>query len=226
MPTLRLICLLLVLAACSSETGTQPGLGKIALDLLRERVSAQNVEKAGASGPSPVTRAQMAGFGQPVVFVTVPRLGRGVPAFEVANNGGNRTFMGADRATVTLKDGVVVATRGLPVDLFAQGLSIAPRQLFFGDFPKTYTRKQRHLSGEATLADSDFACAIAPNDSDEVIEIFGRAHRVRQFTELCKNRTRAFKNSYWVERPSGIVWQSHQSVSKEVGHVILQQVVN
>lgn len=215
----------LLLTACSSDDRTTPALGQVALNMARARIGA-DVETADAAKEAPkVTRAQMEALGQPVVFASVPRLGTGLPTVQVASNGPFRTFMGADKATVTLNAGIVTATRGLPVDLIAQDLSLSPRSLFTGKFPKTYKRSQRHLTGEGTLATSDFACAIAPMETDETLELFGKPHRVRQFTELCKNKTRAFQNSYWVERPAGIVWQSHQSVSQAVGHIVLQRVV-
>lgn len=220
-----LLAVALAVSACSSENEVrQPGLGKVALDLARARFGKKDVEQAGQQPAPKVTRAQMAALGRPVIFVSIPRLGSGLPAVEVATNRGFKTYMGGDQATVTLKNGIVTATRGLPVDLIAQELSITPPALFTGDFPKTYTRSQRHLTGAGELVTQTYACAIAPDPTPQDLEVFGQSHRVREFTELCKNRTRAFKNSYWVDA-GGTVWQSHQSVSKVVGHIIVQRVI-
>lgn len=215
----------LSLSACSSDNEVrQPGLGQVALNLARARIGNKDVEQAGAQAAPQVTRAQMEALGRPVVFVAIPRLGTGLPAVEVARNRAFRTYMGADQATVTLKDGIVTATRGLPVDLITQELSLEPPALFSGDFPKTYSRAQRHLTGAGELVTREYACAIAPEPENQTLEIFGQTQRVREFTELCRNKSRAFKNSYWVSQ-DGTVWQSHQSVSKEVGHVIVQRVI-
>lgn len=213
----------LALGACSSGTQDQPGIGKIALDMARARISG-GTETAEAQPTPKVTRAQMAALGRPVIHVAIPRLGSGLPAVEIARNRGFRTYMGADQASFTLQDGIVTATRGLPVDLIAQDLSHPPRTLFSGSFPKTYTRTQRHLTGGGALRSDEYACAIAPAPDPSRIDIFGRSHDTREFTELCRNTTRAFKNSYWVDA-AGIVWQSHQSVSKDVGHIIVQRVI-
>lgn len=214
------------LMACSSEDSQAPSLGQLALTMAQERMKRGDVETAGGVKKAPaITRQQLQSLNRPVVYVSIPRFGSALPAVQIAKNGATRTFMGADQATVSLSGGIITATRGLLVDLIAQNLSIQPKAMFQGTQPKTYSRSQRHLTGEGTLATFDFTCAIAPHPADETITIFGRQHRVRQYTELCQNKTRAFKNSYWVTRANGTVWQSHQSVSKEVGHVVLQRVV-
>lgn len=213
-------------AACSSEHNKQPSLGNIALGLAKARIQKGEVETAEpVQKPPQVTRAQMQALGRPVVFITVPRFGTAQPEVELAKNGAFRTYMGGDQTTVTLRNGVVTATRGLLVDLIGQDLSITPKAMFGGSFPKTYTRSQRSLTGEGVLATYTYTCALAPNAQDETLTLFGLQHRVRQYSELCGNEKRAFKNSYWVDRGTGIVWQSHQSVSKEVGHVIVQRVI-
>ncbi|MEM6619321.1 MAG: YjbF family lipoprotein [Pseudomonadota bacterium] len=215
----------LALAACSSDNAvTQPGLAETALSMARARMAARGAETAPAQAPPQVTRAQMEALGRPVVYTAVPRLSLGQPAVEVARNRGFVTFIASDQSSITLRDGIVSATRGLPVDLFAQRLSITPGALFRGTFPKTYERTQRHLTGEGTLDTRDYVCAIAPAEKDEVLELFGRNYTVRQYTEVCQNRVRAFQNSYWVDR-RGTVWQSHQSISREVGHMVVQRVV-
>lgn len=215
----------LIVAACSSEHDKQPSLSTIALGLAKARMQKGDVETAEAvQKPPKATRAQMVALGRPVVYMTVPRFGVTQPAVELAVNGRFRTYMGSDQSTVTLQSGIVTATRGLQVDLIAQQLSIAPSAMFRGSFPKTYTRTQRSLTGEGVLADYTYKCAMAPNEADETLTIFGRNHRLRQYTELCGNDVRAFQNSYWVDG-AGSVWQSHQSVSKEVGHLVLQRVV-
>jgi hypothetical protein len=229
MPRLRSFLaatVVLGIAACSSEKETQPGLGKIALAMAQQKLKRKDIEQAGTTKTAPqVTREQMQGLGRPVVFVSIPRFGTGVAAVELAKNGPFRTYMGADQATVTLRDGIVTSTRGLLVDLIAQDLSINPRDLFRGSFPKTYTKSQRHLTGESTLSTFDYNCAIAPMENTETLEVFGKSHTVRQFTELCRRDGRAFQNNYWVEASTGVVWKSNQSVSKEVGHLTLQRVV-
>ena len=214
------------LVACSSETDTQPGLGKIAISMAQARLKRGDVEQADTAKATPkVTREQMQALGLPVVFVSIPRFGSGVAAVELTKNGPFRTYMGADQATVTLNNSIVTATRGLLVDLIAQDISIKPKDLFTGDFPKTYSKTQRHLTGESTLATFQFACALAPLEGTQTLEIFGTIHTVREYAELCRSKTRAFQNNYWIDAKTGIVWKSNQSISKEVGHLTLQRVV-
>lgn len=229
MPVSRLLllgALFAGLTACSSEEQTQASLGKIALAMVQERLKHKDVETAGATKAAPkVTREQMQALGRPVIFASVPRFGTGVAAVELAKNGPYRTFIGADQATVTLRDGIITSTRGQLVDLIAQDLSISSLTLFRGTEPKTYTKTQRHLTGESTLVTYKYNCAIAPLPDLETLTVFGKNHSVRKFAELCRRVGRAFQNDYWVGASDGVVWKSNQSVSKEVGHVTFQRVV-
>lgn len=224
--TLLAGALTLGLAACSSEKETQPGLGKIAIAMAQERLKRKDIETAGKTKAAPqVTREQMQALGRPVVFVSVPRFGTGVAAVELAKNGPYRTYMGADQATITLRDGIITATRGLLVDLIAQDISLNPKALFSGTTPKTFTKTQRHLTGESTLITHEYTCAIAPLPDLETLSVFGASHSVRKYAELCRRDGRAFQNDYWVGLADGVVWKSNQSVSKEVGHVTFQRVI-
>ncbi|MCP5087719.1 MAG: YjbF family lipoprotein [Rhodobacteraceae bacterium] len=220
---------LALLTGCSSEKDTQPGLGNVALGLAKAKLGKGKVETAPTAKPAgqvKLSREALVKIGKPVIFSSVPRLGTALPAIQVTRNGAFDTYMGADRATFTITGGIITATRGLFVDLIAQELSLAPAEIFYsGPYPKTYTRTQRHLTGEGVLTKQTYACAIVPHDADETLTLFEQSHTVRQFTELCKNKTRAFQNSYWVDRSRRTIWQSHQSVSKEVGHMILQIVI-
>ena len=218
--------LALGLIGCSSEEKKQPGLANIALSMAQERLKRKDVETASTTkAPPQVTREQMQALGRPVVFVSVPRFGTGVAAVELAKNGPFRTFMGADQATVTLRDGIITGTRGLLVDLIAQEISIPITTLFRGAEPKTFTKTQRHLTGESTLVTYEYTCAIARLPDPETLEIFEQTHSVHKYAELCRRDGRAFQNDYWVGQTDGVVWKSNQSVSKEVGHVTFQRVV-
>lgn len=218
-----------IVAGCSSETEKQPTLGTVALGMAKAKLRKGKVEKAdkvAASAPQQIPREALAKYGKPVIYISVPRFGSNLPAIEVATNGPYRTYLGGDKASVTLRDGIVTATRGQLVDLIAQDLSLSPKQIFYGgSFPKLYTRTQRHLNGEGKLTTHVYNCAIAPAEADEVLDVLGRKTSVRQYSELCKNAERAFQNSYWIERGAQRIWKSHQSISKEVGHLIVKVAI-
>lgn len=222
---IALIVLALALSGCSSEEKTEPGIGAIALELARSRIGRNTVEEAEVAKPTArPTREQLAAAGRPVIWFAVPRFGMASPALELARNAGFDTYMSGDQTSVTLRDGMIMATRGLLVDLHAQDLSIAPINIFRGEFPKQYTRTQRHLTGEGTLSTLTYDCAIAPEPEAEQIEVFGQTHTTTRLTELCRNTARAFRNDYWIDSRSRRVIKTNQSVSKEVGHVSVEVV--
>lgn len=217
-----------VLASCSSEKEKKASLGSLAMGLAKAKFRKAKVETTDAAKAAPQlpSRAALEQYGRPVLFVSIPRLGSNLAAVQVATNNGFETYLAGDKSSITLQGGMVTATRGQLEDLFAQELSLSSAQIFYsGAFPKAYTRNQRHLDGEGKLITKSYTCAIAPAQADETIEIFGRSHQVRKFTELCQNKVRAFQNNYWVDQRARQIWQSHQSISKTIGHVIVQQVV-
>ena len=230
MPTLRIFItatLCAGLISCSSEEQLKPDLDKIVLAMVQERLKGKNLETASAlQAPPSVAREKMEALGRPVVFISVPRFGTGVTAVELANNNRYRTFMGADQTSITLLDGIITGTRGLPADLIAQELSTSSLSLFLDKEPKSYIKTQRHLTGESTLITYEYKCAIAPLPKLETLEIFDKIHTVQKFMELCRRNGRAFQNDYWVGQLDGIVWKSNQSISKEVGHVTFQRIVH
>jgi len=217
------------MASCSSEEKKPIGLGTIAVGIAKAKLAKRKVEKAGkptAKTAQTIPLEALKKYGRPVIYVNIPRLGSNQPAIQVAANGRFRTYLSGDKASVTLQDGMVTATRGQPVDLFAQELSLSPKAIFYGgSFPKSYTRTQRHLNGEGKLVTHVYKCGIAPLNADETLDVLGRMVHVRKFTELCKNTERAFENSYWIDRNARQVWKSYQSISKDVGHVILKVAI-
>ena len=215
------------LLGCSSGETKQPGLTDIAIGFAKAKFSKKDVETVDAEKAAPkIPRDELAKYGKPIMYASVPRLGSGVVAIEVARNGNNHTYLAGDKSSFTINGAVLTATRGLPVDLIAQSVSLSPRKIFnASEYPVIYTRKQRHLNGEGKLTTQEFNCAIVPNASDTKLELFDVSYTVREFTELCKNDKRAFKNSYWIDRPNRRMIQTHQSVSQEVGHAILQVII-
>ena len=225
--TLLTAALFFGLIACSSEKETQPGLVKIALEMAQNNLKLKIVETADTAKAAPqVTREQLRAMEGSVAFVSLPRFGTAVLAVELAQNGHYRTFMGADQTTVTLRHGIITATRGFPVNLITQKMSIPTRSLFDSDNPKTYTKMQRHLTGESTLVTYEYKCTITALPNEEPLNIFGKAHAVHRYAEICRREGRAFQNDYWVGRSDRVVWKSNQSISKEVGHVTFQRIVH
>jgi len=227
--TVLALCALGVLSACSSEKKKPVTLGSLAMGIAKAKLKRNKakLETAGTTKPAQLPpRAALEQIGKPVIYVNIPRMGSSLPAVLVADNGPYKTYLAGDKSSVTLQDGIVTATRGQLEDLFAQELSLTPAQIFYsGSFPKTYSRIQRHLDGEGKLFTDNFTCAIAPEATNENLTVFERTVRVRKFTEICQNKTRAFQNNYWVDRRAHRIWQSHQSVSKTIGHMIVQLVV-
>jgi len=206
---------LIALAGCSSEGNNSP-----ALDFLRAKIA--GAKSGGQVAPPALSRAQLAGIDKPVVVITVEKSGGSGAMVMIRENDGAQTYFTSDRTSLTLRRGMVIATRGLGEDLMftdAFATSVALRTGGGGDLPRTH----RYLDGENHTLAMSFTCSLVKTGS-EGVEILGRKHQTRHFRESCANETVNFVNEYWVSASNGQIWQSRQWVGPETG-VLLVQVV-
>lgn len=123
-----------------------------------------------------------------------------------------------DGVSLTLRDGIVVATRGLGNDLMGADVGQVHRWLVSGG--GRMVRVHEYLNGEDQIIRREYACEIATLRS-ETIEIFQRKHQTRVISETCTGDAGGFRNLYWIDA-EGMIWQSRQWVSARVGAVDIQ----
>jgi hypothetical protein len=122
--------------------------------------------------------------------------------------GALRTWRTADNAQVVLRDGVLIATRGLGNDLGSSRVSSVlesvetrsavsgPHNLFVKGFDNTTTR-------------IDLDCEMQ-SLGPTTIEIVQKQHAVVHLRENCTGPDLTVTNDYWVDRSDSTVWQSRQ----------------
>lgn len=216
----------LALSACSVITPKSDSLGGLLVSTASGAVGVRG-EKSNAEADAAAARKalnQIASSGRPGLLTTTPNLGRTTVMVLERQNGPYRTFRGTDNTTITLKSGIMTATRGLGVDLMAQGMAQPEAGLFTtGTFPKEVAAVQRHLDGENHLLSAEFLCVIERKGREDVT-IAGTTRATTLFEQTCRNSDRAFLNRYWVATGSGTIWQSQQAISSTSGHVITQYI--
>ena len=205
--------LALALAGCGSE---QSDLGATAGRLFQALKSRAG---GGAAPAPPVSRAQIAGFTDPLLYGRIPS--RGADSFLglAAEGGPYHTWISPDGISLTLRDGgVLVATRGLGEDLVAAEV---PAIRGPGG---AALRRHRYLGGDERLTEVTFRCRIEPAGR-ETIEVLERRYATRRVAETCRSGARRFRNDYWLGN-QGDIRQSRQWISDSVGFIILQRVVD
>lgn len=219
------LAMAMALSSCSFFTPDSESLGGLLVTTASDTLSGGNVEETAASSGATAAQealSRIAATGKPGLLTTVPRLNQTTVMLLEQENGPYRSYRGTNNTSVTLKSGIVTATRGLGVDLMAQAVGQPESGLFTtGTFPKEVARVQRHLDGENHLLSAEFLCAIERKGREDVT-IIDRKYATTLFEETCRNSTRAFLNRYWVATGTGTIWQSQQSVSSVSGHVVTQ----
>lgn len=134
---------------------------------------------------------------------------------KVSQNDDLITWISEEGDSLTLRDGLVVATRGLGNDLMGADLSQVHRVLVRGN--GTVARLHEYLNGEDQIITRAYQCEVVTVRSD-VIEIFEVKHQTRIVSETCTGETGGFRNLYWIDT-AGMIWQSRQWVSARFGAV-------
>ena len=208
---------LLVLAACSTRDDTPEGISPV--DLLRDRI-----RSLGASGEPAFrmpSRAELEQSGGSILYVAVPGSGAEALLSPVAQNGGSITWLTSDEITLTTRNGLVVATRGLGDDLMSADISGVLPALADGG---RATRIHYRLDGDNRTREMRFVCEVR-GDGEEVLEILGRRVTTIRLVESCAGAGESFVNRYWLS-PQGQLVQSRQWLTPGIGAVTTRRLVD
>lgn len=181
-------------------------------------------QRIGGGGPAqpaaPVlTRAQV--DANPGAFLIVTAYGGNSVASLVAAgaNGDRVTWLSADNVTVTLQNGIIVATRGFPRDLMAAQVTGVRQALAAGG--GNGSRIHETLDDLDQVSQELLQCSIVLEGS-ETVQILGKSTATRRFEESCVGENTAFSNTYWIDSGGAII-KSNQAVSPATGFLQLER---
>jgi hypothetical protein len=201
------------IAACGTDRGDDPTARVVqgVVQLLRP-----------AAPPPPVTRQQidqvLASTDSAVALVEVEQRSQQAIIVEIERNGPYVTYGTGDRRTLTFRDGILTATRGLGGDLMstdAPGIRALIRNRESG----SATRTMRFLDGEDLIEQYDLTCTINRGAEEKLP---GGAQALR-LTETCTYEGATLTNSYLVDR-KGHVLASRQWAGRFSGHLSIRQL--
>lgn len=175
------------------------------------------------SGPEAPGIADGLGFGpddvvaDPDAFMLVQVAARGITgvAREVNANGAVRTWIGETGYSVTLDDGILVATRGLGDDLIAANTAGVRAALRQGG--GATERQHDYIDARNRITTETYECVVAGVGPEEV-DLGIRKVMLLLLTETCGNDRIQFENRYFVD-DAGTIIAARQFVSQTVAYL-------
>lgn len=178
---------------------------------------------AGAAPGATAQPLSAAGFAPEAVaaapqdYMLIQVATRGIAGLAVqANaNGDVQTWIGETGYSLTLEDGLLVATRGLGDDLIAANTAGVRAALRQGG--GATERQHDYLDARDRIRTETYTCTIAPQGPQEV-DLGIRAITAYLLTETCANDRIQFENQYFVDE-TGTILAARQFVSQTVAYL-------
>ncbi len=201
----------LAVAGCSNRKE-----GGSLLSGLRQGAAAMLSAPAPARlvGPT-LRRASIEASKKPFIYVAIPAGKKDAILGVAGRNGAVTTYATADGSTVSLRDGILVATRGLGHDLMSARMpSLARLRMARGPV----TVELYHLGLNDQTRAQRYSCDLADHGADPVTVVQKR-YATRRVTLTCAGGDGpGFVNDYWIDS-KGVIWKSHQWVSPLPGYL-------
>ena len=137
----------------------------------------------------------------------------------VGLNGPFRTWSTPDRQTLTLRDGLIVATRGLGDDLMSSESGAVRSAMAEG--AAAYPRVYRWLDGAWRERAIRAHCSAQRGSQETITLASGRTFAATRVDERCLFSFGGVENTYWLDR-NGTLLRSRQWVSPVVGWLTLE----
>lgn len=200
---------LIGLGACGTLNEDSPSRG------ISEMVKARLAARKGPATPPPPALTRAVADAHPGAFRIMSLVGQSSEASLVpaGSNGARVTWLSADQVSITLENGLLVATRGFVQDLMAADVSGVIQALITSG--GTAVRRIEFLDGLDQISTEVLQCRIASGGS-ETLNILEKSVPTEKFNEDCESKTLRFTNVYWIS-DDGIIVKSHQLISSGVG---------
>lgn len=219
---------LLALAGCSRGPDAPPTQLQL-LTAARGSVIKIAGRVRGAEAPArpPLTRAALDTVTVPVLEVTLERRDDWAFFFRTlertdASPGRIEQWSTEDsNFTLTLRGGVLIATRGLGGDLLSSTVQVSDA----GPGPASGGEHRQLIRNldyrETALALSCELVDLGP----ETIVIVERRHATRHLQQRCEGGGGRVVNDYWTDPRADVIWQSRQWAGPQLGYFRLRRLV-
>lgn len=160
--------------------------------------------------------------GAPELIMSLQSIPNAFTAFvrQTTNAKGEETWISLDRLSLGMKDGMIIATRGLGADQLAADPYQTLAALKAGRNGIT-ERFITHINGESQAETLAFRCSVT-FQKQAPVDLGGYTANTDLYYEDCRNTQTKFRNFFWVERDSRQLVQSRQWISENLGYVALR----
>jgi hypothetical protein len=120
-----------------------------------------------------------------------------------------------DNVALIMRNGVLIATRGLGGDLLSAEVPVASNQ----SGPAHSGAHVMHLRTGANHQRSlSLACDLS-NLGAEMVVIVEQSYNTRHLQQRCSGGGGEVVNDYWVDSRAGLVWKSRQWAGPQIGYI-------
>ncbi len=147
--------------------------------------------------------------------VNISNINRWDTMARAGTNGPRVTWVDGSNMTLTLENGIIAATRGLPRDLIGANVSETWHAIRAGGGKAR--REHEFLTDLDSISTQLLQCSIAFK-GPEVIERLQNTLNSVRFEEECQGEGLQFTNVYWVN-DAGVILRSLQAVSPDAGYL-------
>jgi hypothetical protein len=204
---------MLAVSACGSDRDETATLRSL-------QTSASGVvgifKKPTAAPPTRVTRAVLDVITSPVDVVTLENANVQAVIGKLSTSGNVETWTSVDSRTLSMRDGMILATRGFAGDLMSAQV---PRLSQIMQTGQPYVRRYGLLSGDDQMVMQRFECQTEKVGAKS-ITIVDLRFSTQRITETCVGATGAHKNDFWIES-TGKLRQSRQWIGEAMGFVVV-----
>lgn len=206
---------MLVLAALGLMSCGPLGQGGIAAQLVTAATTLAGRAPVAPPPPPLATDEQIDASSGQFVRVNYRDLGRWDTLVAAGTNEPRVTWIGSANLSVTMENGIVVATRGLPRDLMGAEATQTWAAILAGG--GTAQRRHDFLDDNDQISQRVLQCSIASMGSDP-FERRGQTYATTRFEEKCVSEQLQFTNVYWVNQRAQVI-RSLQAVSPDAGYL-------
>jgi hypothetical protein len=216
---IRLFCLCMVLIGCTNSSEFLHGEREV-FSVFEGALKRNNTTREFVDVRATVTREKIDAAGVPLLFIELESGQNGTSIRYPGMNVGE-VWLGLDGATISLKNGVLIATRGMGDDLMSTSGNLPNLNQINGSL--SYEKRQTWLSEDNQVSTLTLACVITLGSQPADIEIFNKIFQVLRAEENCHSEGLSVKNLYFLDA-SGIVRRSKQYHSKALGHILIERL--
>lgn len=216
---LKIIIIAILVSSCSNSPETETGEIKT-FKLIYELFKTSNQKKTFIDVRKIINRKRIDDANVPILFVELES-GQNGTLTQYPGEGIGQTWLGADGATITLKKGVLMASRGLGDDLMGGETNIPDWQEIKNTI--SINREIAHLKNDNKLISRSMLCNVVPTKKKKYVTVFDLSFVVREYIETCSDSFGEIRNIYLVDN-NNIVRKSKQYHSETLGYLQIERL--